>query len=111
MVDLVKNYIAGEWREAQSKATFDSYNPATETLVAPAALSGAEDVGAAVKAARVAYADWRLMPAPRRGEILYRVARLLEERKEELSRIATQEMGKILIETRGDVQEAIDMAY
>ncbi|NJL95902.1 MAG: aldehyde dehydrogenase family protein, partial [Anaerolineae bacterium] len=55
--------------------------------------------------------DWRLMPAPRRGEMLYAVARLLESRKEALARLMTQDMGKVLNEARGDVQEAIDMAY
>src|SRR5690606_31274726 len=68
-------------------------------------------VDAAVQAARAAYPEWRNTPAPRRGEILFRVAQILTERKEEIARIATSEMGKILAETRGDVQEAIDMAY
>ncbi len=111
MVDLVRNYIGGEWVESRSGDTFETYNPATEELIAPVVKSSAEDVDAAVKAAREAYKNWRLTPAPRRGEILYRVAQLLQERKEELARLMTQEMGKILTEARGDVQEAIDMAY
>ncbi len=111
MAELVKNYISGNWVEAYSGATFSSYNPATEELLAPAASSSADDVDSAVQAAKKAYKDWRLTPAPRRGEILYRVAQLLIERKEELARLMTQEMGKPLAETRGDVQEAIDMAY
>src|SRR5690606_22797725 len=73
--------------------------------------SGLQDVTAAVQAAKSAYQNWRLTPAPRRGEILFRVAQLLTERKEELARLMTREMGKIIAETRGDVQEAIDMAY
>lgn len=108
---LIKNYIGGKWVEAKAGQTFDSFNPATEALVATATLSGAEDVSAAVAAAKDAYNAWRLMPAPRRGEILFQFARVLEQRKDELAQLMTQEMGKILAETRGDVQEAIDMAY
>lgn len=111
MAELVKNYIGGQWVAAQSGETFDSYNPATEEVIASAAKSSAADVDAAVQAARAAYKDWRLMPAPRRGEILYALAEVLKQRKEELSRLMTQEMGKVLSEARGDVQEAIDMAY
>jgi aldehyde dehydrogenase (NAD+) len=111
MGELVRNYIAGQWVEAASGQTFDSLNPATEEVLAVAARSAAQDVDAAVQAAREAYKNWRLTPAPRRGEVLFRVAQVLTERKEELARLMTQEMGKILIETRGDVQEAIDMAY
>ena len=111
MAETVKNFIGGEWVAARANATFESYNPATEELVATAPKSGPEDVDAAVAAARKAYQDWRLTPAPRRGEILYVVARLLEDRKDELARVMTAEMGKIVAETRGDVQEAIDMAY
>jgi alpha-ketoglutaric semialdehyde dehydrogenase len=111
MVDLVRNYIGGKWLESRSGETFQTYNPATEAVIAPVAKSNAEDVDAAVMAARAGYQQWRLTPAPRRGEILFRVAQVLQERKEELARLMTQEMGKILTETRGDVQEAIDMAY
>jgi alpha-ketoglutaric semialdehyde dehydrogenase len=111
MADLVKNYIGGQWVAAVSGATFESLNPATEAVLALAAQSGPEDVATAVQAAKEAYPNWRLTPAPRRGEILYKVAQILTERKEALARLMTQEMGKILAETRGDVQEAIDMAY
>ncbi len=111
MADLVRNFIAGNWVPARSGATFESRNPATEEVIAEAALSAAADVIDAVVAAKAAFREWRLVPAPRRGEVLYAVARLLEERKEALSRLMTQEMGKVLSEARGDVQEAIDMAY
>lgn len=111
MSELVKNYIGGTWRESRSGATFESINPATETIVAPIVQSNAQDVADAVEAAKSGYQKWRLTPAPRRGEILYKVAEILTQRKEDIARIATQEMGKILDETRGDVQEAIDMAY
>ncbi len=108
---LVKNFIGGKWVEATSGDTFPTLSPATEEVIAEVTRGGKPEVDAAVQAAKAAYPAWRLTPAPRRGEILYRVARLLEERKEEISRLATMEMGKILAETRGDVQEAIDMAY
>lgn len=111
MAELVKNYIGGKWVGAESGETFETYNPATEEIIAPVSKSTAKDVNAAVQAAKSAYKNWRLTPAPRRGEILFRVAQLLTERKEEIARLMTQEMGKILVETRGDVQEAIDMAY
>ncbi|MCL4879348.1 MAG: aldehyde dehydrogenase family protein [Anaerolineae bacterium] len=111
MTDLVRSFIGGKWVEAATGETFPTYSPATEEIIAEVTRSGKKEVDAAVQAAKAAYKDWRLTPAPRRGEILYRLARLLEERKEELSRLATMEMGKILAETRGDVQEAIDMAY
>jgi aldehyde dehydrogenase (NAD+) len=111
MSDLVRNFIGGRWVEARSGATFETHNPATEALIAPVVQSAADDVNAAVEAAQKGYAAWRLVPAPRRGEVLYQAARLIEERKESLSRLMTQEMGKVLSEARGDVQEAIDMAY
>lgn len=111
MGQLIKNYIHGAWVEAHSGAVFDTINPANETVLAHVVRSDASDVADAVAAAKSAYAKWRLMPAPRRGEILFRVAEILTARKEEIARLATQEMGKILDETRGDVQEAIDMAY
>lgn len=111
MSELVRNYIDGKWVEAKSGATFDSINPATEEVVAPIVKSGAEDLDLAVQAAKRAYAKWRLVPAPRRGEILYRVGQLLLEHKEDLARLMTQEMGKVITEARGDVQEAIDMAF
>jgi aldehyde dehydrogenase (NAD+) len=109
VAELVRNYIGGRWVE--TGATFDTINPATEDVIAPAAQASRSDVDAAVKAAKAAYKDWRLVPAPRRGEILYQVALVLQERKEAISRLMTQEMGKVLSEARGDVQEAIDMAF
>jgi alpha-ketoglutaric semialdehyde dehydrogenase len=106
-----QHYIGGKWVESKTGTTFESFNPATEEQVTVAAMGGREDVEAAVAAARSAYDAWRLTPAPRRGEILYRVAEVLTERKEAISRLMTREMGKVLSEARGDVQEAIDMAY
>lgn len=111
MADLVKNFIGGDWVTSKSAETFNTISPATEEIIATAPHSSAEDVDAAVEAAKAAYEGWRLTPAPRRGEILFRIGRILEERKDELAHAMTHEMGKILAETRGDVQEAIDMAY
>ncbi len=111
MVEQVKNFIGGEWIRSSAGAEFELINPATEEVLAEAPASDAEDVAAAVQAAKSAYKSWRLTPAPRRGEILFKVAQILTERKESLARLMTQEMGKIIAETRGDVQEAIDMAY
>ncbi len=110
-VNVYHNYIGGQWQAAQSGQTFPNYNPATGEILGYFPLSGEADANAAVAAARAAFEKWRLVPAPKRGEILYRVGELLKQRKEELASTMTQEMGKILKETRGDVQEGIDMAY
>jgi alpha-ketoglutaric semialdehyde dehydrogenase len=106
------NYIGGAWKDAASGRTFDNRNPAdTSELIGSFADSGAEDVERAVACAREAYPHWKALPAPKRGEILYRAAEILVKRKEDFSRDMTREMGKVLDETRGDVQEAIDMTY
>src|SRR5258708_28956164 len=108
---LYQNYIGGSWQPAQSGKTFPNCNPGTGETLGYFHLSGGAEANAAVAAARAAFEKWRLVPAPKRGEILYRVGELLKEYKEELARTMTQEMGKVLKETRGDVQEGIDMAY
>src|SRR5438552_4259361 len=108
---VFQNYIGGKWQSAQSGQTFPNYNPATGELLGHFPLSGQAEADAAVAAARSAFDKWRLVPAPKRGEILYRVGELLTRHKEDLARTMTQEMGKVLKETRGDVQEGIDMAY
>ncbi len=108
---LYKNYIGGEWVDAKGGGTFQSVNPATGAVLGDVALSGPEDVNAAAEAAASAFDAWRKTPAPKRGEILFRAGEILVRRKEELARLMTQEMGKVLKETRGDVQEAIDMTY
>ena len=104
-----QNYINGKW--VKGRTTFPTINPASETLVAEIAQAEPSDVDAAVSAATEAFKSWRLVPAPLRGELLYQVGDLLKQRKEELARLLTQEMGKVIAEARGDVQEAIDMAY
>ncbi len=105
------NYIGGRWQPARSGATFESIDPATGEVLGVCARSGIEDVADAVAAAREAFPRWRKVPAPRRAEILFRAAEILVRRKEELARLMTREMGKVLLESRGDVQEAIDMTY
>ncbi len=111
MADHFKNYIGGEWSDSSSGGTFERKNPATGELVGVFTKSGPDDVNRAVAAAKKAFETWRLYPAPKRGELLFKVARILEDRKEALAREMTEEMGKVLTEARGDVQEAIDMAY
>ncbi len=106
-----KNYINGAWVDARSGAEFERKNPANGDMIGTFASSSEADVVAAVEAANAAFNAWRLTPAPKRGEILYDIARLLQERKESLAREMTEEMGKVLSEARGDVQEGIDMTY
>ncbi len=106
-----QNFIAGEWVDAASGETFESTSPADGESIGTFPLSGEEDVDRAVEAAKTAFEEWRLVPAPKRGEILFRFGELLKGEKEELSQLMAHEMGKVLAEARGDVQEAIDMAY
>ncbi len=110
--NIFKNFINGEWVESKSGQTFENRNPAnTDEIVGVFQKSTADDASMAIEAAAEAYKKWRLVPAPKRGEILYRIASRLTAEKESLSRDMTREMGKIIHETRGDVQEAIDMTY
>src|ERR1700745_2743184 len=109
---IYKNFIDGEWVEASTGETFENRNPAdTRDVIGIFQRSGKADVDAAVDAAKRAFRKWRLVPAPRRAEIVYRAAEMLMERKEDYARDMTREMRKILKQTRGDVQEAIDTAY
>src|ERR687893_1777629 len=106
-----QNYIAGEWVDAASGETFESTSPANGETIGIFPRSGTEDVDRAVSAAKAAFEEWRLVPAPRRGEVLFRFGQLLIDQKEDLSQLMTREMGKVIAEARGDVQEAIDMAF
>src|SRR2546422_2470291 len=109
---MFKNFINGEWVESRSGKAYENRNAAnTDELVGMFVSGTEEDANQAVDAAKEAYQTWRLMPAPKRAEILFRAAELLVHRKEEFSKDMTREMGKVLAETRGDVQEAIDMTY
>jgi acyl-CoA reductase-like NAD-dependent aldehyde dehydrogenase len=107
-----KNYIGGEWTNSASGEFFENINPAdTSDVIGRFPLSNEEDVNLAVEAAKNASTRWRRTPAPKRAEILFRLARILERDKEKFSREMTREMGKVLKETGGDVQEAIDCTY
>ncbi|NJD77175.1 MAG: aldehyde dehydrogenase family protein [Candidatus Methanoperedens sp.] len=106
-----KLFIDGEWIESSNGETFDDFNPATLELIARLHKASEDDVRRAADSAEDAFDAWSSTPAPRRAKILFRAARILEERKEELARLMTTEMGKVLKEARGDVQEAIDITY
>lgn len=110
MADHYKNYINGKWVDSKGGRT-DNINPAdTSDVIGSFPVSTAAEVDEAVKAARKAQKAWANVPAPRRGEILLRIKQLMDARKEDLARLMTREMGKILKETRGDVQEGTDTA-
>ena len=108
---VYKNFVGGEWVDAKSGRTFASLNPADTTdVVGVFPKSQGEDVVAAVDAAHAAFEAWSRTPAPGRADIVLKAGFLMEARKEELARLMTREMGKVLEEARGDVQEGIDMA-
>ncbi|RYL92492.1 aldehyde dehydrogenase family protein [Sporolactobacillus sp. THM7-4] len=105
------NYIDGEWKEPLTGKYRPVINPANGEVLGEVAQSSAVDVDLAVAAAVKAQKEWRLVPAPERAEYLFTVGRLLKEQKENLARMITSEMGKVIEEARGEVQEAIDMAH
>jgi alpha-ketoglutaric semialdehyde dehydrogenase len=107
----LKNHIDGRWVDSVSGDAFEDIDPATGEVIATATRSTIADVDKAVDAAKRAADAWRLYPAPKRGEILYRAGEIMLRRKDELAREMTREMGKVLAESRGDVQEGIDMTY
>ncbi|HEU5153225.1 MAG TPA: aldehyde dehydrogenase family protein [Gemmatimonadales bacterium] len=112
MPTTFKNFIGAKWVPPLSGAYFENRNPAdTSDLIGRFPDSGPEDVVAAVRSARRGFETWRAVPAPARGDLLRRLGDLLAEKKEELAAGMTREMGKVLSETRGDVQEGIDTAY
>ncbi|HEU4451995.1 MAG TPA: aldehyde dehydrogenase family protein [Longimicrobium sp.] len=112
MADKFKNFIGGQWVEPSTGEYFENRNPAKQSdLIGMWPRSGREDVDRAVAAASEAFPAWSRLPAPARGDILRRVGDLLTARKDEVAKAATREMGKVLTETRGDVQEGIDTAY
>lgn len=110
-VQEFKNFIGGKWVKAKSGKTYENINPANSRVLGIFPKSGREDVLLAIKSASEASDRWRLLPAPKRAEILYRAGEIMIKKKEELSVEMTQEMGKVLKEARGDVQEGIDMAF
>ncbi len=112
MAIVVRNFIAGKWIDSLCGKRHNTTNPADiRDVVASVPISGKEDVDHAVSAARKAQAGWKAMPAPKRGEILFKAGEILQRKKPEMGPLVTREMGKVLAEGLGDVQEAIDMAY
>lgn len=112
MAERFRNYINGKWVESSTGRWFDDVNPADTTdLIGVFPKSDAGDVDAAVQAAKRAFPAWSRTPAPKRGELLFKLGELMLQRKEDLARTLTRENGKILDEGRGDVQEAIDTAF
>jgi aldehyde dehydrogenase (NAD+) len=106
------NFVDGRWTASSSGGLFENRNPANHgDLIGVFQESTPADANEAIQAAQRAYATWRLVPAPRRAEMLFRAAQLIADRKEPFARDMTREMGKVLEETRGDVQEAIDMTF
>jgi aldehyde dehydrogenase (NAD+) len=113
MTTNFKNLINGKWQEPGSGKYFENRNPAkwNDDLIGCFPLSSREDVDDAVSAARKAFEKWRLVPAPKRGDVLKRVGDIMVQRKDEIAFEMTREMGKVLTETKGDTQEGIDTAY
>ena len=110
MSEVFKNYIAGEWVPARSGKTFANINPAnTDEVVGLFQASGAEDVEAASDAAAKAQPAWAALPAPRRGEYLFKAAEILEGRLAKLGEEMTREEGKTLAEAKGEVKRAINI--
>lgn len=105
------NYYGGSWQEPSNAKYAAVLNPANGEELAQVQLSTKEDVDAAVKAAKEAQKKWALVPAPKRADYLYEIGLVMKERKEHLAQVLTKEMGKVIEEARGEVQEGIDMAY
>ena len=112
MPKVLLNYIDGIWQSSHAKEIIENRNPAnTDDLICIIPKSSREDVDAAVKTAQKAFPSWRLTPAPKRGEIIRRAGEIIKQKKKFLAKLVTREMGKILKETEGDVQEGIDTAF
>jgi aldehyde dehydrogenase (NAD+) len=109
---LYRNLVAGQWVGSRSGEVFENRNPANrDDLIGLFQRSAGEDARAAIGAAAAAYDSWRKTPAPKRAEIVFRIGEILRRDKERFARDMTREMGKVLAETRGDVQEGIDTAF
>jgi len=103
-----QHFIDGKWRGSSSRESFETINPATGEVLASCAAGNEQDVLKAASAAAKSFADWKRFPAPKRGEILLKAASLLRQRKKSLGEMVTKEMGKVIAEGEGEVQEAID---
>ncbi|HET8786284.1 MAG TPA: aldehyde dehydrogenase family protein [Candidatus Limnocylindrales bacterium] len=110
-VPTFHHFIAGEWCDSTSGQTFESRNPANGQVIGRFQQGTKADVAMAVSAAWAARPMWQRTPAPKRGEILYRFGQLMADHKERLAQAMTREMGKVIAEARGDVQEGIDIAF
>jgi acyl-CoA reductase-like NAD-dependent aldehyde dehydrogenase len=111
MAMKLTNYINGKWQDSPTADYTAVLNPATGEELAQVQLSTAEDVDNAVQAAKAAQKKWAKVPAPKRADYLYEIGRLMKQKKEQLAQVLTKEMGKVIEEARGEVQEGIDMAY
>jgi aldehyde dehydrogenase (NAD+) len=112
MAKTFKNLIAGAWVAPSTGEYYENRNPADwRDLIGRFPSSGKRDVARAVRSAARGFAAWRRVPVPQRGDVLRRIGDLLVRDKEDIARSMTREMGKVLAETRGDVQEGIDTAY
>ncbi|SOC42273.1 aldehyde dehydrogenase family protein [Ureibacillus acetophenoni] len=107
----LKNFIGGKWIEAETHQRVPIINPANGEVLGEVPLSTNHEVDLAVSAAKKAQKQWALVPAPKRAEYLYEIGFKLKEKKEYLAQILTKEMGKVIEEARGEVQEGIDMAF
>lgn len=107
--ELCKLYISGEWKESSNKKTFNTTNPATEETICKVSEGTVQDAKAAIDAAEEGYRKWSEVPAPKRGEILLRIAQIMRAEKDRLAKVVATEMGKAWPESQGDVQEAIDI--
>ena len=108
MSNILRNYVGGGWRASSATETLPVTNPASGEELGRVPLSTGRDVDAAVQAAKAAFPMWRATPAPVRARVLFRLKALLEEHKEELARLLTTEHGKVIAETRGEVQRGIE---
>lgn len=107
----LNNYINGQWGTDTGAEYTAVKNPANGNTIADVRLSTSDDVNKAVAAAKAAQKQWARVPAPKRADYLYEIGRIMMEKKEHLSQVLTKEMGKVIEEARGEVQEGIDMAY
>lgn len=111
-VTKFRNFVAGQWLETGTEGSFLNVNPAdSNDIIGEFPSAGKKELEDAIAAASEAYQEWRLVPAPRRAQIIHRAGDIMASKKEELAQLMTREMGKVLSETRGDVQEGIDTAY
>ncbi|WP_225938316.1 CoA-acylating methylmalonate-semialdehyde dehydrogenase [Leptothermofonsia sichuanensis] len=108
MTAVLQNYIDGEWCASEATEFLDVVNPATTEVLAKVPLSTAGEVDRAAQAAAQAFVNWRRTPAGDRIQYLFKLKVLLENHLEDLARTITQECGKTLAESRGEVRRAIE---